>query len=82
MTYILGVLLSLYADKKIYALYSSLFSVLTFNFFFTDPYLSLRRMIKGIRLVCYAVCSRIFHSEFDQKIEAAESGKREKAVSN
>lgn len=48
MTYILGVLLSSYiADKKIYALYSSLFSVLTFNFFFTDPYLSFKAYDKG-----------------------------------
>lgn len=48
MTYILGVLLSSYiADKKIYAVYSSLFSVLAFNFFFTEPYLSFKAYDRG-----------------------------------
>ncbi len=48
MVYILGVLLSSYiSDKKIYAVYSSLFSVLAFNFFFTEPYFSLKAYDKG-----------------------------------
>lgn len=43
MIYILGVLFSSYiADKKAYALYSSAISVLAFNFFFTQPYYSLK----------------------------------------
>ena len=48
MVYILGVLLSSYiSDKKIYAVYSSLFSVLAFNFLFTEPYFSLKAYDKG-----------------------------------
>lgn len=43
MIYILGMLLSSYiADNRAYALYSSLVSVLAFNFFFTEPYFSLK----------------------------------------
>lgn len=43
MIYILGVLLSSYvADRRAYALYSALFSVLSFNFFFTEPYYTLK----------------------------------------
>lgn len=43
MIYILGVLLSSYiADRRVYALYSALFSVLSFNFFFTEPYFTLK----------------------------------------
>lgn len=48
MVYMVGVLLSSYvADKKIYALYSALISVLSFNFFFTEPYFSLKAYDKG-----------------------------------
>lgn len=48
MVYMVGVLLSSYvADKKIYALYSALLSVLSFNFFFTEPYFSLKAYDKG-----------------------------------
>ncbi len=48
MAYIVGVLLSSYvADKKIYALYSALLSVLSFNFFFTEPYFSLKAYDRG-----------------------------------
>lgn len=48
MVYMVGVLLSSYvADKKIYALYSSLLSMLSFNFFFTEPYFSLKAYDKG-----------------------------------
>ena len=48
MVYMVGVLLSSYvADKKIYALYSSLLSVLSFNFFFTEPYFSLKAYDRG-----------------------------------
>lgn len=48
MIYMVGVLLSSYvADKKIYALYSALISVLSFNFFFTEPYFSLKAYDKG-----------------------------------
>ncbi len=48
MVYILGVLLSSYiSDNKLFAVYSSLFSVLAFNFFFTEPYLSLKAYDKG-----------------------------------
>ena len=48
MIYILGILLSSYiANKKIYALYSSLISVFAFNFFFTEPYFSLKAYDKG-----------------------------------
>lgn len=43
MIYILGVLLSSYiANRRVYALYSALFSVLSFNFFFTEPYYTLK----------------------------------------
>lgn len=48
MVYILGVLLSSYiSDKKIYAVYSSLFSVMAFNFLFTEPYFSFKAYDKG-----------------------------------
>lgn len=48
MTYILGVLFSSYiADKKVYAVYSSLVSVLLFNFFYTEPYFSLKAYDNG-----------------------------------
>lgn len=48
MIYILGVLLSSYiADNRLYALYSSLLGVLLFNFFFTEPYLSLKAYDRG-----------------------------------
>lgn len=48
MIYILGVLLSSYiADNRLYALYSSLLGVLSFNFFFTEPYLSLKAYDRG-----------------------------------
>ena len=48
MVYMVGVLLSSYvADKKIYALYSALISMLSFNFFFTEPYFSLKAYDKG-----------------------------------
>lgn len=48
MVYMVGVLLSSYvADKKNYALYSALISVLSFNFFFTEPYFSLKAYDKG-----------------------------------
>lgn len=48
MVYMVGVMLSSYvADKKIYALYSALLSVLSFNFFFTEPYFSLKAYDKG-----------------------------------
>ena len=48
MVYMVGVLLSSYvADNKIYALYSALISVLSFNFFFTEPYFSLKAYDKG-----------------------------------
>lgn len=48
MIYILGILLSSYiANKKIYVLYSSLISVFAFNFFFTEPYFSLKAYDKG-----------------------------------
>lgn len=48
MVYILGVLLSSYiSDNKLFAVYSSLFGVLAFNFFFTEPYLSLKAYDKG-----------------------------------
>lgn len=48
MIYILGILLSSYiANKKIYALYSSLISVFAFNFFFAEPYFSLKAYDKG-----------------------------------
>ena len=49
-TVMVGVLLSSYvADKKIYALYSALLSVLFFNFFFTEPYFSLKAYDRGSR---------------------------------
>ena len=55
MVYMVGVLLSSYvADKKIYALYSALISVLSFNFFFTEPYFSLKAYDKG-SLVTFAM---------------------------
>lgn len=48
MVYILGVLLSSYiADKRIYAFYSSALGVLAFNFFFTEPYFSLKAYDRG-----------------------------------
>lgn len=48
MIYILGVLFSSYiANKKVYALYSSLASVLLFNFFYTEPYFSLKAYDSG-----------------------------------
>ena len=48
MVYMVGVLLSSYvADNKIYALYSALLSMLSFNFFFTEPYFSLKAYEKG-----------------------------------
>lgn len=48
LVYILGVLFSSYiADKTIYALYSSVASVLLFNFFFTEPYYSLKAYDSG-----------------------------------
>ena len=48
MIYLLAVLLSSYiANRKIYALYSSMLSVLLFNFFFTEPYYSLKAYDKG-----------------------------------
>lgn len=48
MIYILGVLLSSYiANRKIYALYSSMASVLLFNFFFTEPFYSFKAYDKG-----------------------------------
>ena len=48
MVYMVGVLLSSYvADNKIYALYSALLSMLSFNFFFTEPYFSLKAYDKG-----------------------------------
>lgn len=48
MVYILGVLFSSYiADNRLYALYSSLLGVLSFNFFFTEPYLSLKAYDRG-----------------------------------
>ena len=48
MIYILGVLLSSYiADHKGYAIYSALISVLAFNFFFTEPYFSLKAYDNG-----------------------------------
>nr|WP_317426830.1 DUF4118 domain-containing protein [uncultured Blautia sp.] len=48
MVYMVGVLLSSYvADKKIYTLYSALLSMLSFNFFFTEPYFSLKAYDKG-----------------------------------
>lgn len=48
MTYILGVLVAAYlADRKIYTLYSSVVSVLAFNFFFTEPYFSLDAYDRG-----------------------------------
>ena len=43
MVYLLGVLLSSYlANQKLCALYSSLVSVLLFNFFFTEPFYTLK----------------------------------------
>ena len=43
MIYLMGVLFSSYvANRKVYALYTSLISVLLFNFFFTEPYYSLK----------------------------------------
>ena len=53
MIYLLAVLLSSYiANRKIYALYASLLSVLLFNFFFTEPYyLSLIHICKKEYLV-------------------------------
>lgn len=48
MVYMVGVLLSSYvADNKIYALYSALLSMLSFNFFFTEPYFSVKAYDKG-----------------------------------
>ena len=48
MVYMVGVLLSSYvADKKIYALYSALLSVFSFNFFFTEPNFSLKAYDRG-----------------------------------
>ena len=48
MIYIFGVLLSSYvAYNKIYAVYSALVSVLAFNFFFTEPYFSLKAYDSG-----------------------------------
>lgn len=48
MVYILGVLFSSYiATQSIYALYSSVASVLLFNFFFTEPYYSLKAYDSG-----------------------------------
>lgn len=48
MIYLLAVLLSSYiANRKIYALYSSMLSVLLFNFFFTEPYYNLKAYDKG-----------------------------------
>lgn len=48
MIYILGVLFSSYiADRKVYAVYSSLISVLLFNFFYTEPYFSLKAYDRG-----------------------------------
>lgn len=46
--YILGVLLTAIATKgKIYSVVSSVFSVLVFNFFFTEPYFSLKAYVQG-----------------------------------
>ncbi|MFR8547151.1 MAG: DUF4118 domain-containing protein [Lachnospiraceae bacterium] len=43
MVYLLGVLVSAYvANRKVCALYSALASVLLFNFFFTEPFYSLK----------------------------------------
>lgn len=48
MLFILGVLFSSYiANRKLYAVYSSLMSVLAFNFFFTKPFYSLKAYDKG-----------------------------------
>lgn len=48
MTYILGILFSSYiANQKLYALYSSLLGVLLFNFFFTEPYFTLKAYDRG-----------------------------------
>lgn len=48
MVYILGVLLSSYiADQRIYAVYSSAVGVLAFNFFFTEPYFTLKAYDRG-----------------------------------
>ena len=48
MVYIIAVLLSSYiSDRKIYALYSSVVSVAAFNFFFTEPYYSLKAYDSG-----------------------------------
>ncbi len=48
MIYLLGVLVSSsIANKRIYALYSSLISVFLFNFFFTEPFYSLKAYDKG-----------------------------------
>lgn len=48
MVYILGVLLSSYvANQRIYAVYSSALGVLAFNFFFTEPYFSLKAYDRG-----------------------------------
>lgn len=48
MIYILGVLLSSYiAEHYLYAVYSSFISVLLFNFFFTEPYFTLKAYDKG-----------------------------------
>ena len=48
MIYILGVVFSAYiANRTSYALYSSLASVLLFNFFFTKPYYTLKAYDKG-----------------------------------
>lgn len=48
MVYILGVLLiSYFTESKFYSLTSSILSVLVFNFFFTEPYLSFRAIDPG-----------------------------------
>lgn len=48
MMYILGILLSSYiANRRIYAVYSSLVAVLAFNFFFTPPYYSFEAYAPG-----------------------------------
>ena len=48
MVYIIAVLLSSYiSERKIYALYSSVVSVIAFNFFFTEPYYSLKAYDNG-----------------------------------
>lgn len=46
--YILGVLLTAaFTNQRIYSLISSLVSVLTFNYFFTEPYLTLKAYDEG-----------------------------------